>query len=127
MSILTIAEYLQSLTEFAVYPLAFPNKSKTDAILVRFEPSQKASRAGTVYANLQLIVRSSHPSLAEAEANRLLEYFDNKTRFKIEAMEVVLATARQPFSMFLEKDDRDRYKYNVNIALLIDKGGKTNE
>ena len=40
-------------------------------------------------------------------------------------MKVVLATARQPFSMFLEKDDRDRYKYNVNISLLIDKqGGK---
>lgn len=122
MGITDFVDYVQALTPYKVYPLNFPSTTdNVEAVIVKFEPSSRTNRGGLVQANLQMIIRANHPKDAEAEANNLLKHFDNKTRFNIGGFKVVLATARQPFSMFLEKDDLDRYKYNVNINLLIDK------
>jgi hypothetical protein len=121
MGLIDFVDYVQTLTPSETYPLAFPEDSEDEAVLVKFEPSFNNKGFHVLNANLQTIVRSKHPQTAEQTADLILKHFDGKTNFYIGPFHVVLASSKNPFPMYLSVDDLGRYKYNVNISLMISK------
>jgi hypothetical protein len=122
MGMVDFVDYVQSLTPFTVYPLAFPEDAENEAVMIKFEPSFSNSGGnGVMKANLQIIVRSLHPAIAEEKANDILKHFDERTNFFVGPFHVVLANSRNPFPMFMNEDSLHRYRYNLNINLLMSK------
>lgn len=122
MRITDFVDYVQTLTPYKVFPLAFPSETEDEAIMIKFEPSTNAvARSNLVGVGLQMIIRAKHPELSEAEATKLLKHFDDRTGFMIGTNNVVISRVERFYPNFLNKDENERYRFSININLLMEK------
>lgn len=119
MSLTNFSDYVQSLTNFTVYPVMFPDGSPSSSMLVNLSAGGGGKRSDLVKLNLQVIVRADHPEKAESEASKILKHFNDKTRFYIGDAYVVHSTLTTPVPMYLNYDGLGNFKFNINISLLM--------
>lgn len=119
--LLDCAEFFSSNTGIKFYPNAIPITEESEVGTVRIMPSFRASRGGLATMELQAIIRASHPETAEQIGKDLINKIDKKTSFYIGSTRVVLLEVKNPFPIYVGKDENDRYKFAVDSWILIEK------
>jgi hypothetical protein len=112
-------------TEFPdehISPIEFPLTAPVAAITVDFS-SSTSSLASVFNAEVSIIVRDEHPSLAEATSQKFRKFLDKKTNYILGDSQVVMSSAQNPIPLFIGKDDNDGYLYSNNFTLIINELG----
>lgn len=121
MGFIDFVDYVQTLTPTKVFPYSIPDDANAEAIVINLEPSYANSKGGLIEATLKFHTRSVHPAIAEQYSMELLNHFDNKTGFYIGETRIVLASIKNKFPLFVEKDDLERYEYTFDVNLRMQK------
>lgn len=119
MDFVDFAEATSGLTFF---PHSFPMDTDKDEVgVVKLMPMYGISKGGVGTAQLQIIIRSTHPEKAEKYATDFLKSVNNKTSFFIGETRVISLSVNNPFPLFIGKDEHNRYKYSLDIKILLEK------
>lgn len=103
-----------------VYPLQFPYNTTSENVMVL--DIVNGDFKGTIRElNIQFMTRSTHPSVAEEQANTLVSFFHNMTNRTHEDWQVILIQSTQPNPFLNGQDDNARYMYTVDFRLLVTK------
>lgn len=119
--ILELTELIESLSPIKYFPHAIPIGYSSTVGTVRINPTYRAVKGGVGSVEVQIIIRASHPEEANKWATELQEQLDKKTGFNVGKTRVILAEVKNPFPLYIGKDENDRYKYSIEAWLLIEK------
>ncbi|MFD9628676.1 minor capsid protein [Peribacillus muralis] len=119
--ILDFVKFVETYSPIKYYPHSIPVTETGDAGMVRILPTYRAVKGGVASVELQIIIRASHPEKAEQWATELQDQLDKKTSFNIGDTRVILMEIKNPFPLYIGKDENDRYKYSVDAWILIEK------
>jgi hypothetical protein len=119
--IMDLVAFCEANSVLKFYPHTFPITESDELGLVRITPTFRASKAGLATIEISIIIRSTHPSIAEEHAIKLMKAIDKRSSFNIGDTRVVLLEVKNPFPIYLGKDENDRYQYSNDAWLLIEK------
>lgn len=125
MKLIQIVELLNSLFEdVTFYPLQFPyntdgtnNEAAVDVVTGNSRGKSKIDDIQEI--NIQVMTRSTHPSVAEELANTFIDTLHNKTNLEWEGNQIILIQAQDSNPYFNGQDEDNFYIYTTTFKLLI--------
>lgn len=125
MRLIQIVNLLNSLFDTVTfYPLQFPYNTEgtaNEAIVdvVNSEARGKSKADDIQEINIQIMTRSSHPSVAEELANTLIDNLHNKTNIEWEGTQIILIQAQNSNPYFNGQDEDNFFIYTTDFRLLV--------
>lgn len=124
MSILDLAKLFTNLTGQKIYAINFPAYKETmkDETFVKLEITSGIEEVGDVEEfNIQLIVKSKHPSSAEEVSLIILEKLDMLTNqeFAEGQYQLILSKASSPQPYYMGQSEENDSVFSVDFRLMV--------
>ena len=118
MRLISLVDFISDITGKKSYPLEFPTNTTLENILV--VDIINGSINGTVTEmNIQIMTKSSHPSVAEELANTVIETLHNVTNRAWAGYQIILIQAKNPNPFYNGQDANNEYIYTADFRLLV--------
>lgn len=123
VSLIDVVRLIKSeLPELNVYPLEYPLKSPTNAVLVDMTGSNPA-KADVFTVNIQFKVRDTHPTKGESISFQIRDVLEHKTDFQLGDVQVIMVQSQNPVPLYMGKDNDGNYLYSNNFKFMMNEGG----
>lgn len=109
--------FIANFTSKTVYPLEFPYNSKLEDVLV-VDIINGVITGSVTEMNIQIMTRSSHPSVAEEMANILIDTLHDQTNLTWDGTQIILIKAKNPNPFYNGQDENNNYIYTTDFRLL---------
>jgi hypothetical protein len=118
MSIMDFIDFLKLNVSGVYYPLDFPANAKDNCMFVGIiGGTARVSGVGEI--NLQVVIRDTHPSKAEAKALEMIQFLDKQTNKDLNGTHLIYAEALQPYPLYAGEDENHRHMFSTNFRLII--------
>lgn len=122
MNIISLSELLSEILGHQVYVLNFPEYQ--EGTFIKLEITSGVQELGGVYDfNIQLMVKSQHPSEGERVALDTIDKFDmlTNTDFGGGKYQLILSKATSPQPYYVGESDVGEYIFSTDFRLLVNK------
>ena len=117
-SVIEIVNLLEEGLEGNFYPLVFSHKSP-DASSQIITSSSTPIVGSVGRMNVQIITRDVHPSLAEAKANEIRSYLNDRTDFLLNDVQVVYVQSQNIVPLYIGTDENKRHLFSMNYNFIL--------
>lgn len=111
-------DFIAEITGKPTYPLEFPYNTKQESILV-VDIINGTINGAVIEMNIQIMTRSSHPSIAEELANTVITTLHKTTNRAWAGYQIILIQAKNPNPFYNGQDDNNNYIYTTDFRLLV--------
>ncbi|MCS0827385.1 minor capsid protein [Cytobacillus firmus] len=119
--IMAYVAFAEQHSGISFYPHSFPMDAGDEVGVVKLMPMYGQAKGGVGTAQLQVIIRSTHPEKAELIATTMMKSVDNLTSFNIGDNRIIQLSVTNPFPLFVGKDENNRFKYSFDVKVLLEK------
>ena len=114
-----LLDYITENVPFTYYVNSFPATAPAECAVVRITGGSSPAKVIT-RPSFQVLIRASHPSLAEAKAWEIYEFLNQKRNFDVGATHVILCNAAQSTPLYIGVDDNGRVIYSTNFTTIAE-------
>ena len=119
MHSIDLLSYVSENIPFTYYVNSFPATAPAECGVVRITGGSSPGKAIT-RPSFQVLIRASHPSLAEAKAWEVYEFFSQKRNFDVGMTHVIFCNAAQSTPLYIGVDDNGRTIYSTNFITIAE-------
>ena len=119
MHSIDLLNYISKNIPFTYYINSFPATAPAECAVVRITGGSSPS-SGITRPSFQVLIRASHPSLAEAKAWEIYEFFNQRRNFDVGMTHVIFCNAAKSTPLYIGVDDNGRTIYSTNFTTIAE-------
>ena len=119
MHSIDLLNYISENIPFTYYVNSFPATAPAECGAVRITGGGSPGKVIT-RPSFQVLIRASHPSLAEAKAWEVYDFFNQKRNFDVGMTHIILCNAAQSTPLYIGVDDNGRVIYSINFTTIAE-------